>query len=893
MSTCNTTCPYCGVGCGITAEVDGDQLVAVSGDAAHPANTGRLCVKGTTLAETLSPEGRLLHPTYAGEQIDLGAALDLVAAQISAVRDEYGPEAIAFYLSGQLLTEDYYLANKLMKGFLGSANVDTNSRLCMSSAVAGYQRAFGADFVPCSYEDLEVCDLLVMVGSNAAWTHPVLYQRIAEARQHNPHKRIVVIDPRRTATCEIADLHLPIAPGSDGFLFAGLLHYLSQHSLLDKTYIDRRTDGAGQALAAAAQYSVERVAEQTGLAPDQLEQFYQLFGATEKTVTFYSQGINQSATGTDKCNAIINCHLATGRLGKPGMGPFSITGQPNAMGGREVGGMATQLAAHMDFRNEHVDLVEKFWRAPAMARAPGLKAVDMFRAAAEGKIRFLWIMATNPAVSLPDSALIRRALANCDFVVVSDCVADTDTAAQADLLLPAVGWGEKDGTVTNSERCISRQRQLLPHPGESRPDWWMVQEVAQRLGFGESFAYSGPAEIFAEHARLSGYRNAGSRDFDISALADIDQQAYEQMPPTYWPCPAAVGAPVPVSGGQFFTESGRAQFVSAVPALPDGESRPELQLQLNTGRLRDQWHTMTRTGRVPKLMRHSDFYFISLNPEDAQARQLREGDLVKLSNEQGSVRGVLRLEDDLSRGQVFSPIHWSGQFSGQACVSELIPALTDPVSGQPQSKFARVTVAGLAASCWGLLLTRDVPKLPQLGYWSRVAVPGGCLTLLAGSEGSRPGDIHSSLLQSQRQPGLRQVSYQDAGQDDFRNLGMMDKRFVYALYLHGDRMKLPSRDWLAGLFSAAPVSEPSALLAGLDPGSVDSGRLVCTCWEVGESQIARDIAAGTNTVEGLGRSLRCGTECGSCIPEIKRLLARNHKERAGSESRGVALQAAD
>ncbi len=870
MSNCSTTCPYCGVGCGVTAEVADDKLIAVSGDIDHPANKGRLCVKGSTLADTLVPEGRLLHPLYQGRQTDWDSALDLVAAKMHAVREEYGPDAIAFYLSGQLLTEDYYVANKLMKGFIGSANVDTNSRLCMSSAVAGYQRAFGADYVPCSYEDLETCDLLVMVGSNAAWTHPVLYQRIADARKSHPGKRIVVIDPRRTATCDIADLHLQIAPGSDGFLFAGLLHYLNSHELLEADYIREHTAGIGDALGSVAAYTIEHVAGETGLTPDKVALFYQLFGATEKSVTFYSQGINQSATGTDKCNAIINCHLATGRLGKPGMGPFSITGQPNAMGGREVGGMANHLAAHMDFRPEHVSLVSRFWQAPAIAKAPGLKAVDMFQAAADGKIRFLWIMATNPAVSLPDSAMVRRALGNCDFVVVSDCVEDTDTAAFANLLLPAQGWGEKDGTVTNSERCISRQRKLVPPQGEARPDWWIVTQVAQRLGFGQAFNYQHPGDIFAEHARLSGYENKASRDFDISALGHLSRADYEQLTPSYWPQPASGPGGEPVVAGRFFTATGRAQFIASVPTLPDAGSRTALQL--NTGRLRDQWHTMTRTGRVAKLMRHRDFFSVSLNREDARSRQLSEGDLVELSNSLGRVRGLLRLEDDLSPGQVFSPIHWSGQFSGLACVSELIAAVTDPVSGQPQSKFARVAVAPVLASCWGLLLTREVPVLPALAYWSRVVVPGGYLTLLAGGPGENSGSLRSALLQELCLTGQQLSSYQDSAQADYRDVGMEAEGVCFALFLCGYQRHLPSREWVAAMLSGASPMEANGLLAGLSQGGGNIGRLVCTCEEVGERQIENAIAGGACSIEALGAQLCCGTQCGSCIPEIKRLL---------------------
>lgn len=872
MNKCNTTCPYCGVGCGVSAELGSGRVLRVEGDGSHPANAGRLCVKGTTLADTLGGAGRLLHPRCQGMETSWDVALQQVAEQIRKVREEYGPEAIAFYLSGQLLTEDYYVANKLMKGFLGSANVDTNSRLCMSSAVAGYKRAFGADFVPCSYRDLDTCDLLVMVGSNAAWTHPVIYQRIAQARRDNPHKRIVVIDPRRTATCDIADLHLQIAPGSDAFLFAGLLSYLHASGMVDIAYIDRHTEGFGAALAAAAGLGLPQVAAETGVAPAQLAHFYQLFAATRKTVTLYSQGINQSATGTDKCNAIINCHLATGRLGTPGMGPFSITGQPNAMGGREVGGLANQLAAHMDFSPDNVGLVEEFWRAPAMAREPGLKAVDMFRAAEQGKIRFLWVMATNPAVSLPDTAQARRALENCDFVVVSDCVADTDTAAYADVLLPAMGWGEKDGTVTNSERCISRQRKLLEPQGQARPDWWIVSQVARRLGYGRAFDYENPGQIFSEHARLSGFGNNGTRDFDISGLAALSPDAYEGLQPTYWPRPAAGLAAAPVVDGKFFTRSGRAQFVAVTPVLPDTEAGNTCELLLNTGRLRDQWHTMTRTGRVPALMRHRDFFGLSLSPADARNRNIAQGDLLELHNGLGSVRGVAHVDEELPRGQVFSPIHWSDQFASQGCISGLIPALTDPVSGQPQSKFARVSLSLVAVACWGLLLTRERPLLPALAYWSRVAVPGGYLTLLAAEAAAQPRQVRDALLRPLRRTTPGHSRYEDTGGDDYRDLGVDSGKLDYALFLHAERGKLPAQDWLSGLLAGETLASPVTLLAGLDPGIPEKGRLICTCWEVGEREIEQAIVAGACTVERMGEQLRCGTQCGSCVPELKRML---------------------
>jgi len=867
-STCRTTCPYCGVGCGVVAEVREEQLIAVSGDSEHPANFGRLCVKGSGLAESQVVDGRLLSPRLHGETVNWDRALDGLSSRLQQTIAEHGPGAVAFYLSGQLLTEDYYVANKLMKGFLGSANVDTNSRLCMSSAVAGYKRAFGADYVPCSYEDLEQCDVLVMVGSNAAWTHPVLYQRIAAAKQRNPDRKVVVIDPRRTATCDLADLHLAIAPGSDGYLFAGLLHYLNAEGLTDSGFIARHTDGFEAAIDHCADMTPARVATATGLELEQLLQFYRYFAQSDRAVTFYSQGVNQSATGTDKCNAIINCHLASGKIGRPGCGPFSITGQPNAMGGREVGGLANQLAAHMDFRDSHRDTVQRFWNAPALAPAEGLKAVDLFEAVERGEIRFLWIMATNPAVSLPDSAQVRRALKRCDFVVVSDCVSDTDTTGFADLLLPAQGWGEKDGTVTNSERCISRQRALVPPMGAARPDWWMVTQVARRLGFEAHFNYQSSRDIFVEHAALSGFENQGQRDFDISALADLDHQAYDELRPTYWPCPKQGTVEGP-GRGRFYTDNRRAQFVTGDMSLPDLAGRSNGPLRLNSGRLRDQWHTMTRTGRVARLMQHSEVYSIAMNPLDAEARGVAEGSLVRVSNQCGELRALVKLDDAQLPGQLFSPIHWSDQFSASACVSGLFPAITDPVSGQPQSKYAAVGLERMAVSRWGLLLSRDKPVFQPLPYWSTAAVQGGYLTLLAWAE--QPADL-ARQCQSWL-PALRGevVNYVDAVAQDNR-LACIDQGAVqYALFAAGEQQRLPGRRWLGAQLMSEQALD-YRILAGREPQGQDSGRMVCSCHEVGELDIIAAIESGQNSVEALGLELRCGTQCGSCLPELRALL---------------------
>ncbi len=869
MATTRTTCPYCGVGCGVNATPQGADVIAVAGDDKHPANGGRLCVKGTALGETLDTGGRLLYPRLHNKRVSWDRALDTLTRRLSETRKTYGPGSIAFYLSGQLLTEDYYVANKLMKGFLGSANVDTNSRLCMSSAVSAHKRAFGEDIVPVSYVDAETCDLLVITGSNAAWSHPVLFQRVAAARRENPDMRVVVIDTRRTATCDIADIFLEVAPGSDGHLFGGLLNYLAEHEYTDAAYIKAHTEGFDEALAAVRYLDLASVAQATGLAPDALAQFYALFAKTARTVTLFSQGINQSATGTDKGNAIINCHLATGRIGKPGAGPFSITGQPNAMGGREVGGLATQLAAHRDFSPADTDAVARFWKATDMARSPGLPAVALFDAIEAGEIKFLWVMATNPAVSLPDTVQVRRALEKCEFVVVSDCSAKTDTGAFADLLLPAAGWGEKDGTVTNSERVISRQRALTPAPGQAKPDWWIVTEVARRLGYAEAFDYDSPAKIFAEHAALSGFENNGERAFDISALARLDAAQYDALEPVRWPCPETPHTGELFEDGRFYTPSHRARFVAVTPALPDSGD----DLVVNTGRLRAQWHTMTRTGTVARLARHRDFFEVQINPADAARRGIAPGDLVQLDNHHGSVRGAARLDADLPIGQVFVPIHWNNRFTARGTVNELFPPVVDPVSGQPQAKYTRAKLSALATGSWGFLFSRTPVTLPRLSYWSRIAVAQGELILLA--DRRDVASLHRLLLpvlDKTRSPATGEfATYEDQATGDLRLAGLHTGQVSTALFLHSDRNCLPARDWLGKLGSLTDAG-PGQVLAGFDADSKDQGALVCSCWEVGETAIVEAIAAGANSVEALGETLRCGTQCGSCIPELRQYL---------------------
>ena len=521
-----TACPYCGVGCGVLATPDGKGGAAIAGDPAHPANFGRLCSKGSALGETLGLESRLLHPMIrcskgTMERVAWSDALDHVAHRLQHIIARDGPGAVAFYLSGQLLTEDYYVANKLMKGFVGSANVDTNSRLCMASSVAGHRRAFGADTVPGCYEDLDEADLLVLVGSNAAWCHPVLFQRMLANKQERG-ARIVVIDPRRTDTAGDADLFLGLKPGTDTALFAGLLVYLADNGALDHDFIVRTRQAWGMRwrVRKSIAGSVVATALATGLAEADVAAFFQMFAGTPRVVTLYSQGVNQSAQGTDKVNAILNCHLATGRIGKIGASPFSLTGQPNAMGGREVGGLANQLAAHMAFTPPDIDRVRRFWKAPHIATHEGLKAVEMFEAIGRGEIKALWVMGTNPVVSLPDADAVRAAMKKLELCVISENVRSNGTVeAGAHVLLPALAWGEKSGTVTNSERRISRQRAFLDAPGEAKPDWWIMCEVAQRLGYGAAFDFQVGGGYLSRACRALGLRERRQSRFRSRRVA--------------------------------------------------------------------------------------------------------------------------------------------------------------------------------------------------------------------------------------------------------------------------------------------------------------------------------------------------------------------------------------
>jgi assimilatory nitrate reductase catalytic subunit len=864
MTTTRTTCPYCGVGCGVLATPQADGSVVIAGDPDHPANFGRLCSKGSALGETLSLEGRLLHPEIGGQRANWDDALDLVAATFSKTIAEHGPNSIAIYGSGQLLTEDYYVANKLMKGFVGSANIDTNSRLCMASSVAGHKRAFGSDTVPGNYEDMELADLVVLVGSNLGWCHPVLYQRIVKAKSERPEMRVVLIDPRRTVTADIADLHLAVQADGDSALFVGLLGELHRRGAIDAAFMADHTAGSEAALLVAEDWSIERVAAATGLSDVAVRLFYNWFASTERSVTVYSQGVNQSASGTDKVNAIINCHLATGRIGRPGMGPFSVTGQPNAMGGREVGGLANMLAAHMDFTPDAIERVSRFWGTNATATEPGLKAVDLFQAMADGTIKAVWIMATNPVDSMPEADAVRAALRACPFVVVSDMSALTDSVAEAHVRLPAAGWGEKDGTVTNSERRISRQRPFLALPGEARPDWWIVAEVAKRMGFEAAFSYSGPGQIFAEHVALSAFENDGSRDFDLSGLVEAD---YDTLAPIQWPVRRKSTARM-FGDGRFFTPDGRARFMPVTPPPP---FRPAPgQFILNTGRVRDHWHTMTRTGKAARLSAHMAEPFVEIHPADAEMLNIRRATLVRLHNRHGSA--VLRalVTDRQQRGHLFAPMHWTDQFASNGRIDALVTAKADPVSGQPALKMAQVHAEPMLTRIYGFFVARARPELAEIDYWAIAETAGGVRGELGWS--NEPDDW-SAWVRNAFGAGDTQIVTMHDARSGRRSFAVIeDGALVFALYLSPDPV-LVSRQWAAGLLAVDGL-EGAAVLAGR-PGAdmPDGGAIVCSCFSVGINTIAAAVTdQGCATVEAVGACTRAGTNCGSCRAEIRGII---------------------
>ena len=929
-----STCPYCGVGCGVVIESTGSQITGVRGDPDHPANFGRLCTKGSTLHLTATAEitrqTRLLAPQQrlqrggALQPLAWDAALAQATDRFARIIETHGPDAVGFYLSGQLLTEDYYVFNKLAKGLIGTNNIDTNSRLCMSSAVAGYKKTLGADAPPACYDDLKHTQCLFITGSNTAWAHPILFRRIEDAKRANPAMKIIVADPRRTDTCEIADLHLPVQPGSDVMLFNGMLHLMLWEGWTDTAYIAAHTSGFDELKALVRDCTPEKVAQVCGISQADLLEATRLFATSAATLSLYCMGLNQSSSGTAKNTALINLHLATGQIGKPGAGPFSLTGQPNAMGGREVGGLSNLLPAHRDMANPaHRAEVAAFWGVPEVPAVPGKSALEMFQAVADGEIRALWIACTNPAQSIPDQALVRRALARAEFVVVQEAFSSTATCDFADLLLPATTWGEKEGTVTNSERRISRVRAAVPAAGQARHDWHIATDFARRLATRLErgallFPYEQPEQVWNEHRE-----STRGRDLDITGLSYAQLEARPQQ----WPQPEgqATGKVRLYEDGVFPTADGRARFAATPWKAVAEPVDARYPFSLNTGRLRDQWHGMSRTGTLGRLFGHVPEPVVQMHPQDMARRQLHAGDLVHVTSRRGSLVLPVAASTDLGLSQLFIPMHWGSEFlCGRASAGELIAgvnALTSPVfcpdSKQPELKHAAVKVLKaempwqLVAMAWLPAATAQATRqavrtlLQDQSFVS--CVPFGDMGD-AGSDGRQPsGLLLRAAAYDTPPPALLDALEQLLGLDSTQTLRYADARrgqrravrlerpqgegatgsdaHVQAVLLSGDTR---AEGWIRALVQdRLPAQSFGRQLlssqAHAPAGVAARGKVVCSCFGVTETAIQARLAdcsgSDDERLAALQGALKCGTNCGSCLPELKRMV-RSQPTRA-------------
>lgn len=874
-----TTCPYCGVGCGI--EISNNKII---GDALHPANSGSLCVKGVALAESLQMPSRLLYPKLREKEVSWQSVTDLIAQEIHQAKAEFGPDSVAMYVSGQLLTEDYYVANKLMKGYVGSANIDTNSRLCMSSAVAAHVRAFGEDVVPVNYDDIDNTELLIICGANTAWTHPVLFRRVQQARENNPNLKLVVIDPRETVTAQQADLHLPIKNDGDVSLFNGLLKFLIEQQCIDSEYINSHTDGF-DALAEEVsdlRYDVTNLTSSIGISEEKLTTFFQWFAQSPTAITLFCQGVNQAENGVDKGNAIINAHFATGKIAKSGCGPFSITGQPNAMGGREVGGLANQLAVHRAFDADSIKQVQAFWDSPEIATKPGLKAVELFEAVERGEIKVLWIMATNPVVSLPDNQMVKRALETCPFVIVSDITAESDVAKYADVLLPAAGWGEKQGMVTNSERRMSRQRQFQIPPGEAKPDWWAISQVGQALCELEKaqngFAFTSEHAVFREYAAMTGMNADSPLKLDLSQHANLTEQEYEEWVPTQW------GGERPFADGIYSHPDGKARFV-VTSELPQRLERTK-GWWLNTGRQRDQWHTMTRTGHIAHLAASELEPTVYMNTLSATQNRLKAGQLIKLFQPTSNtgIYAKVAIDEGLGFQELFMSMHWAGRYGGESGVNAIINSAKDPISGQPAFKSSYVEVQDAAVKTYGMFIGTqfDSGKFlysafqaeSNLGIWrfahdKRPKKQSFCRT-----EKSRR--ITIDIAQ-----GWLAVDYDLVG----------DVRIIRSVLVVSSEPI--QTDYTNFTHLIGKPMELSQLLTITQ--SQSSAKLVCSCFRVTDKQIHDAMEKqGCTSLTQLQNKLKCGTNCGSCVSQIKQMVdSHQHqkgKQQANQQSLAIQIK---
>ena len=907
-----STCPYCGVGCGVIIESKGAHITGVRGDPAHPANFGRLCTKGSTLHLTAAPaiaaQSRLLQPQVRMARGDRpvvttwSLALDLATTKFADIIQKHGPDAVGFYISGQLLTEDYYVFNKLAKGLIGTNNIDSNSRLCMSSAVAGYKLTLGADAPPACYDDLGLASTLFIAGSNTAFAHPILFRRIEDAKRANPAMKMIVADPRRTETADAADLFLPLLPGTDVALFNGMLHVMLWEGLVDHAYIAAHTNGFDALRQRVREDTPKAVAAVCGLREDDIVQAARWF-ASGPTLSLYCQGLNQSSSGTAKNAALINLHLATAQIGKPGAGPFSLTGQPNAMGGREVGGLANLISAHRDMSNPaHRAEVAALWGVADVPSQPGKTAVEMFEAAADGEIKALWIACTNPAQSMPDQTTVRRALQRAEFVVVQEAYAHTATCAYADLLLPATTWGEKDGTVSNSERRISRVRPAVAASGAARHDWLIATDFAQRLeaklrpGLPSMFAYSTPENVWMEHRETT-----RGRDLDITGLSYSELETA----PVQWPFPAGArtGKARLYEDAVFPTADGRARFADVSYTRVAEPRDARYPFSLNTGRLRDQWHGMSRTGTVGRLFGHVPEPSLDMHAQDMARLKLADGDLAYVTSRRGSIVVPVQTSSQVHSSQAFMAMHWGEEFlSGRTSTGERmtgVNALTSPAfcptSKQPELKHAAVKVLKaelpwrLLAAAWlpdaSALMAREQLRELMPAFVFASCVPFGRersgVLFRAAAHEAAPDALLSQIEKILGLSSAEVLHYADKTRGQRRSMRLQsaaNESKLNGFLLAGD---ISAEAWVKPLLQdELPAQAYGRLLlapGAKAPGAVASrGKQVCSCFDVSELQIESALRAATGSdTECLARvqnQLRCGTNCGSCLPELKRLV---------------------
>lgn len=926
-----TTCPYCGVGCGVVVGTQAGKIIDVKGDETHPANWGKLCSKGSKLAETATEnvygQVRASQPLLRiqrDQQVaptDWNTALDFTAREFARLIATYGPDSVGFYISGQLLTEDYYVFNKLAKALIGTNNIDTNSRLCMSSAVSGYKRTLGADAPPCNYDDLALADCVFIAGSNMAYAHPVAYRRLEVARATNPDHKLIVVDPRATDTALMADLHLKIQPGTDVMLFNAMLHVMMQNGWLDMAYINKHTEGFEAMTKGLADYTPKLAASVCGISEGDIVLAATWFAQSDKTLSLYCQGLNQATTGTDKNTSLIALHLATGQIGKEGAGPFSLTGQPNAMGGREVGGLSTLLPAHRELNNpEHVAEMAAFWGVKQISATPGASAVEMFDQLEQGKIKAVWVACTNPAHSLPNSQKVARALQNAELVVVQDAYLTPATVQYADVLLPATTWGEKEGTVTNSERRISRVNPAMPAYADSKNDWQIVVEFAQRLevelqklgvespridvakhGF---MAYSNTEEIFNEHRETT-----RGRDLDITGLS---YAVLETKGPQQWPMPEgqAQGKARLYEDGVYPTSTGKAKFVFAPYEAVAEEADARFPWRLNTGRLRDQWHGGSRTGTLAEFFSHEAEPAIAIHPADFKRLGLQNTSWVSVKSRRATITLRAKEDESVARNQAVLPMHWGPEFfggkSGVGGVNALTIEAFDPYSKQPELKHSAVNIQRVhlpwqvvvfVHSDQGLTLWQKA-RASYAEFDAAICVPIGreqTGVLFRAASAQAPAKEVVDRLQALFEcEGADVLVYSDPKTDARRRIGVKvagtpkaQTATINKVFLAGN---IESEGWLRNYFDQqldvmplrsfllAPASQPPGV-------QTEAVRMVCNCVGVSQKSIEQGIEAGlaiacaknSNVSESelltdLQGTLKCGTECGSCVPEIRKLI---------------------